>query len=124
MIIIVCELLFFQLIPYFFNYCTLYFLIINKEIETISALCFIIYPFQQSLYLKFDELTYVQYHVNVEIHDHESWILKSINLQYKSRLSSYIFAFAILRLRFKTQNAPCVSRFKCVLFSDRFQFAF
>ena len=29
------------------------------------------------------------------------------------------FAFA-----FKTQNAPCVSRFKCVLFSDRFQFAF
>ena len=25
---------------------------------------------------------------------------------------------------FKTQNAPCVSRFKCVLFSDRFQFAF
>ena len=29
------------------------------------------------------------------------------------------FAFA-----FKTQNAPCVSRFKRVLFSDRFQFAF
>ena len=28
------------------------------------------------------------------------------------------FAFA-----FKTQNAPCVSRFKRVLFSDRFQFA-
>ena len=27
------------------------------------------------------------------------------------------FAFA-----FKTQNAPCVSLFKCVLFSDRFQF--
>ena len=25
---------------------------------------------------------------------------------------------------FKTQNAPCVSRFKRVLFSDRFQFAF
>ena len=25
---------------------------------------------------------------------------------------------------FKTQNAPCVSRFKCILFSDRFQFAF
>ena len=31
----------------------------------------------------------------------------------------YDFAFA-----FKTQNAPCVSRFKRVLFSDRFQFAF
>ena len=29
------------------------------------------------------------------------------------------FAFA-----FKTQNAPCVSRFKRVLFSDRFQFVF
>ena len=29
------------------------------------------------------------------------------------------FAFAL-----KTQNAPCVSRFKRVLFSDRFQFAF
>ena len=29
------------------------------------------------------------------------------------------FAFA-----FKTRNAPCVSRFKRVLFSDRFQFAF
>ena len=29
------------------------------------------------------------------------------------------FAFA-----FKTQNAPCVSRFKRILFSDRFQFAF
>ena len=29
------------------------------------------------------------------------------------------FAFA-----FETQNAPCVSRFKRVLFSDRFQFAF
>ena len=29
------------------------------------------------------------------------------------------FAFA-----FKTQNVPCVSRFKRVLFSDRFQFAF
>ena len=29
------------------------------------------------------------------------------------------FAFA-----FKTPNAPCVSRFKRVLFSDRFQFAF
>ena len=29
------------------------------------------------------------------------------------------FAFA-----FKTQNTPCVSRFKRVLFSDRFQFAF
>ena len=29
------------------------------------------------------------------------------------------FAFA-----FKTQNAACVSRFKRVLFSDRFQFAF
>ena len=29
------------------------------------------------------------------------------------------FAFA-----FKMQNAPCVSRFKRVLFSDRFQFAF
>ena len=29
------------------------------------------------------------------------------------------FAFA-----FKTQNAPCVSRFKRVLFTDRFQFAF
>ena len=29
------------------------------------------------------------------------------------------FAFA-----FKTQNAPCASRFKRVLFSDRFQFAF
>ena len=29
------------------------------------------------------------------------------------------FAFA-----FKTQNAHRVSRFKCVLFSDRFQFAF
>ena len=29
------------------------------------------------------------------------------------------FAFAP-----KTQNAPCVSRFKRVLFSDRFQFAF
>ena len=29
------------------------------------------------------------------------------------------FAFA-----FKTQNAPCVSRFKRVLFSERFQFAF
>ena len=29
------------------------------------------------------------------------------------------FAFAI-----KTQNAPCVSRFKRVLLSDRFQFAF
>ena len=29
------------------------------------------------------------------------------------------FAFA-----FKTHNAPCVSRFKRVLFSDRFQFAF
>ena len=29
------------------------------------------------------------------------------------------FAFA-----FKTQNAPCVSRFKRVLLSDRFQFAF
>ena len=28
------------------------------------------------------------------------------------------FAFA-----FKTQNAPCVSRFKRILFSDRFQFA-
>ena len=28
------------------------------------------------------------------------------------------FAFA-----FKTQNAPCVSRFKRVLLSDRFQFA-
>ena len=25
---------------------------------------------------------------------------------------------------FKTQNAPCVSRFKRVLLSDRFQFAF
>ena len=31
----------------------------------------------------------------------------------------YDFAFA-----FKTQNAPCVSRFKRVLFSGRFQFAF
>ena len=31
----------------------------------------------------------------------------------------YDFAFA-----FKTRNAPCVSRFKRVLFSDRFQFAF
>ena len=29
------------------------------------------------------------------------------------------FAFA-----FNTQNAPCVSRFKRILFSDRFQFAF
>ena len=29
------------------------------------------------------------------------------------------FAFA-----FKTQNVPCVSRFKRILFSDRFQFAF
>ena len=29
------------------------------------------------------------------------------------------FAFA-----FKTQNAPCISRLKRVLFSDRFQFAF
>ena len=29
------------------------------------------------------------------------------------------FAFA-----FKTQNAPCVSRFKRVLLSDRYQFAF
>ena len=29
------------------------------------------------------------------------------------------FAFAL-----KTQNAPCVSRFKRILFSDRFQFAF
>ena len=29
------------------------------------------------------------------------------------------FAFA-----FKTQNAPCVSRFKRILCSDRFQFAF
>ena len=29
------------------------------------------------------------------------------------------FAFAL-----KTQNAPCVSRFKRVLLSDRFQFAF
>ena len=29
------------------------------------------------------------------------------------------FAFA-----FKTQNAPCVSHFKRVLFLDRFQFAF
>ena len=29
------------------------------------------------------------------------------------------FAFAL-----KTQNAPCVSRFKRISFSDRFQFAF
>ena len=39
----------------------------------------------------------------------------STYIQYKSR----DFAFA-----FKKQNAPCVSRFKRVLFSDRFQFAF
>ena len=33
------------------------------------------------------------------------------------RVCDFVFAF-------KTQNAPCVSRFKRVLFSDRFQFAF
>ena len=33
------------------------------------------------------------------------------------RVSEFAFAF-------KTQDAPCVSRFKRVLFSDRFQFAF
>ena len=33
------------------------------------------------------------------------------------RVCDFVFAF-------KTQNAPCVSRFKRILFSDRFKFAF
>ena len=38
---------------------------------------------------------------------------------------TFIFIdFRVCDFAFKTQNAPCVSRFKCVLFSDRFQFAF
>ena len=38
---------------------------------------------------------------------------------------TFIFIdFRVCDFAFKTQNAPCVSRFKRVLFSDRFQFAF
>ena len=47
-----------------------------------------------------------------------------MQLQYKSRLSFIDFRVCDFAFAFKTQNAPCVSRFKRVLFSDRFQFAF
>ena len=43
----------------------------------------------------------------------------STNHVYLHRFSRLEFAFA-----FKTQNAPWLSRFKRVLFTDRFQFAF
>ena len=46
----------------------------------------------------------------------------SLYVLYKSRLSS--IDFRVCDFAFKTQNAPCVSRFRRVLFSDRFQFAF
>ena len=48
----------------------------------------------------------------------------SAALQYKSRLSSQIFRVCDFAFAFKTQNAPCVPRFKRVLLSDRFQFVF
>ena len=38
---------------------------------------------------------------------------------------TFIFIdFRVCDFAFKTQNAPCVSSFKRILFSDRFQFAF
>ena len=47
-------------------------------------------------------------------------------LQYTVQITFIFIDFRVcdFAFAFKTQNAPCVSRFKRVLFSDRFQFAF
>ena len=55
--------------------------------------------------------------------------IHNIDLGYRLGTVQITFIFIDFRVcdfafAFKTQNAPCVSRFKRVLFSDRFQFAF
>ena len=54
------------------------------------------------------------------LENHFSWNKCTVQITFifiDFRVCDFAFAF-------KTQNAPCVSRFKRVLFSDRFQFAF
>ena len=57
--------------------------------------------------------------------------LKDTNCLFSYEVSTVQITFIFIDFRvcdfafaFKTQNAPCVSRFKRILFSDRFQFAF
>ena len=51
----------------------------------------------------------------------KQWI---ISFTYTVQITFIFIDFRVCDFAFKTQNAPCVSRFKRVLFSDRFQFAF
>ena len=53
-------------------------------------------------------------------------IMDSINNEHTVQITFIFIDFRVcdFAFAFKTQNAPCVSRFKRVLFSDRFQFAF
>ena len=58
---------------------------------------------------------------------HDDWVAvaKVIIFGYTVQITFIFIDFRVcdFAFAFKTQNAPCVSRFKRVLFSDRFQFA-
>ena len=61
------------------------------------------------------------------IAEHEcEWEILRINLLHTVQITFIFIDFRVcdFAFAFKTRNARCVSRFKRVLFSDRFQFAF
>ena len=52
------------------------------------------------------------------------FVISRIEFMISLNTVQITFIFIDFAFAFKMQNAPCVSRFNRVLFSDRFQFAF